>query len=120
MKSIYIHTSRIASIVALASAVPACSAAPDDGPKTSLTTTPTLSPASTPVTLTDSTAAAEKQNYLSNYVQPGTIQRSFHAAEGMWVDCVDVNRQPSMLTPQMAGQSVAQPPPLPSPFGWPS
>jgi hypothetical protein len=30
--------------------------------------------------------------------------------EGMWVDCVDVNRQPSMLMPQMAGKALAQPP----------
>lgn len=59
-------------------------------------------------------AAAEKQDYLNNYARPDAIQYSFHAHEGMWVDCVDVNRQPSMLTPLMAGKSIAQPPPLPA------
>ncbi len=67
----------------------------------------------TTTTAPSSGAAAEKQAYLSNYVRPDTILHSFHAAEGIWVDCVDVNQQPAMLAPAMAGRSIASPPPLP-------
>jgi hypothetical protein len=59
-------------------------------------------------------AKAAKEEYLKNYIRPDSIRRSFHSAEGNWVDCVDVNRQPSMLTPEMAGKTVEQPPPPPA------
>jgi hypothetical protein len=67
-----------------------------------------------PLASTFAKDAAAKQKYLTNYVRPETIRRSFHAAEGMWVDCVDVNRQPSMLTPDMAGKTIEQAPPPPA------
>lgn len=61
----------------------------------------------------EAAAKAAKEEYLRNYIRPDTIRRSFHTAEGMWVDCVDINRQPSMLTPEMAGKTVEQAPPPP-------
>ena len=100
----------------LAVSVSACSASPPDE---SSNKTPQVS-ASTTLNLTSTSdvsmvaAEAEKQNYLNNYVRPDTIRHSFHAHEGVWIDCVDVNRQPSMLTPQMAGKTIDQPPPLPT------
>jgi len=99
----------------------ACSAAPPDesSNKTSqISTSNTLNLTST---LANSTAAvdAEKQNYLANYVRADTVLHSFHAHEGIWIDCVDVNRQPSVLAPQMAGKAIDQPPPLPAPLPLP-
>ena len=67
-----------------------------------------------PPAATSAEEALAKENYLKNYIRPDTIRRSFHTAEGMWVDCVDVNRQPGMLAPDMAGKTVEQPPPPPA------
>jgi hypothetical protein len=67
-----------------------------------------------PPAATAAEEALAKENYLNNYIRPETVRRSFHTAEGMWVDCVDVNRQPGMLTPDMAGKTVEQPPPPPA------
>lgn len=61
-----------------------------------------------------SSAEGEKQTYLREVVRADTIRHSFHAAEGMWVDCVDVARQPSMLTSEMSGSRIDTPPPLPT------
>lgn len=55
---------------------------------------------------------AKMQDYVNNYVDTTAIRHSFHAHEGFYVDCVDIMRQPSMLTPAMSGQPIAQPPPL--------
>ena len=67
-----------------------------------------------PPAATSAEEALAKEEYLKNYIRPDTIRRSFHTAEGMWVDCVDINRQPSMLTPDMAGKTVEQAPPPPA------
>lgn len=109
---------RITAVAAIVStAVTACSASPPDPSPTTLSvsTSATLLSAASAATSTAAAAAAEKSDYLANYVRPDTIGRSFHAAEGTWVDCVDVSRQPSMQTPQMAGKAIDQPPPLPAP-----
>jgi hypothetical protein len=57
------------------------------------------------------TTIDEKTEFLKNHVRPETILRSFHAAEGMWVDCVDIHRQPTLLAPNMAGHVIEAPPP---------
>lgn len=112
---------RIASIVVLASAVTACSAAPDE----SAAAKPRPGSAGgalnlTAATATATAAAAAKRDYLASYVRPETVLHSFHAAEGIWIDCVDIHRQPSMLTPRMAGKAIDVPPPLPQQPSLPS
>jgi hypothetical protein len=75
-----------------------------------------LTPQSDPSIGAATSADAEKANYLSNYVRADTIVRSFQDADGRWVDCVDVNQQPGMLTPETAGQKLEPPPPVPDGF----
>jgi Neprosin len=55
--------------------------------------------------------AVAKQNFLDTYIDKTAIKYSYHAHNGDYVDCVDILRQPSMLAPGMAGQTIASPPP---------
>jgi hypothetical protein len=119
MKNVRSHPCIAAAVALVGMLLSACSASPpgegsNKAPQVS--SSMALNLTSTSV-ISTAAAQAEKQNYLANHVRPDTILHSFHAHEGVWIDCVDVNRQPSMLTPQMEGQSIDQPPPLPPSLG---
>ena len=107
------------SVVILAALLTAaCSSAPSTSPNPpaqgTLGTQSTTSPLSG---ITAGATSPDEVDYLTNFVRPDTVLRSFHAVEGMWVDCVDVDRQPSLMTPAMTGKRIATPPALPATDG---
>jgi hypothetical protein len=49
---------------------------------------------------------------LNNRIDQSAVKHSFHGADGDFIDCVDINRQPAMLRPEMVGQKIQTPPAL--------
>lgn len=51
--------------------------------------------------------------HLAGLYDPADVRHVFTSPAGDEIDCVDINKQPAMRTPEMKGKPIPTPPPLP-------